>query len=83
VPAADGVELAAVDDLCRLALVARRLGCRVMLLDVDPGLRDLLVLAGVDAILLSDDGPNDPSNGDRDDRPRRPTAMTDRDDRRR
>jgi hypothetical protein len=70
VPAADGVELAAVDDLCRLALVARRLGCRVMLLDVDPGLRDLLVLAGVDAILLSDDGPNDLSNGDRDDRPR-------------
>jgi hypothetical protein len=70
VPAADGVELAAVDDLCRLALVARRLGCRVMLLDVDPGLRDLLVLAGVDAILLSDDGPNDLSHGDRDDRPR-------------
>lgn len=44
--------MAAVDELCRLALAAHRLGCRVQLLDVEPDLRDLLVLAGVDHLLL-------------------------------
>lgn len=44
--------MAAVDELCRLALTAHRLGCRVQLLDVEPDLRDLLVLAGVDHLLL-------------------------------
>ena len=44
----------AVDELCRLALSAGRLGCRVVLVDVDPELRDLLELAGVDEVLLDD-----------------------------
>jgi hypothetical protein len=63
VPAGRGVELDAVDELCRLALVARRLGCRVLLRDVDPALHELLVLAGVDAILLCDE-PDDVLAGD-------------------
>jgi hypothetical protein len=65
-PAADGLELDDVDELCRLALVARRLGCGVMLRDVEPDLRELLVLAGVDGILLNDES-SDPSYGERDD----------------
>jgi hypothetical protein len=40
--------------LCRLALAARRLGCRVRLLDVAPALRDLLVLAGASDLLLDE-----------------------------
>lgn len=47
----DPLDLDAVDELCRLALAAARLGCRVRLVDVDPGLRDLIVLAGVETIL--------------------------------
>ena len=43
-----------VDDLCRLALAASRLGCRVRLDGVDVALRDLLVLAGIDDLLLGD-----------------------------
>ncbi len=46
------LDLAAVDELCRLAVAADRLGCRVLLVDVDPALHDLLVLAGVDELLL-------------------------------
>ena len=45
-------DLGAVDELCRLAVAASRLGCRVVLVDVDPALHDLLVLAGVDEVLL-------------------------------
>lgn len=45
-------DLEAVEELCRLALAAGRLGCRVLLVDVDPALQDLLVLAGVDEVLL-------------------------------
>lgn len=45
-------DVEAVDELCRLALAAGRLGCRVRLVDVDPALHDLLVLAGVDELLL-------------------------------
>lgn len=45
-------DMAAVDELCQLALAAHRLGCRVQLLDVEPDLRDLLELAGVDHLLL-------------------------------
>ena len=44
----------AVDELCRLALAAGRLGCRVLLVDVDPQLRPLLELACVDEVLLAD-----------------------------
>ncbi len=46
------LDLTAVDELCRLAVAADRLGCRVLLVDVDPALHDLLVLAGVDELLL-------------------------------
>lgn len=45
-------DLEAVDELCRLAVAASRLGCRVLLVDVDPALHGLLVLAGVDEMLL-------------------------------
>lgn len=51
----DAKDISAVDELCRLALAASRLGCRVRLVDVDAELRDLLVLAGVDGLLLDDD----------------------------
>jgi anti-anti-sigma regulatory factor len=47
-----GRDVEAVDELCRLALHAARLGCRVLLVDVDPALRDMLELAGVDQLLL-------------------------------
>jgi hypothetical protein len=67
--ASDAVDLDAVDELCRLALSAGRLGCRVRLFDVDPGLRDLIVLAGVDGILLHEPLNPDPTNDDRDDQP--------------
>jgi hypothetical protein len=40
-------DLGAVDDVARLALLARRLGGRVVLSDVSPGLRSLLELAGL------------------------------------
>jgi anti-anti-sigma regulatory factor len=52
-------DLEAVDVLCHLALAARGLGCRVRLLDVEPALRELLVLAGIDEQQLEpldDDG---------------------------
>ena len=45
-------DMAAVDELCRLALAANRLGCRVQLVDVEPCLRELLLLAGVDDLLV-------------------------------
>lgn len=51
-PLPPGLEV--VDELCRLALAAGRLGCRVVLVDVDPALHDLLVLAGIDELLLGD-----------------------------
>ena len=51
-PEAVRPDLEAVDELCRLAVAAGRLGCRVLLVDVDPALHDLLVLAGVDELLL-------------------------------
>lgn len=40
-------DLAAVDELCRLVLVARRLGCTVTFTEVPDELRTLLDLAGV------------------------------------
>lgn len=49
-----GPDVDAVDELCRLALAAGRLGCRVVLVDVEPALRGLLVLAGVDELLLGE-----------------------------
>lgn len=44
-------DLRAVDELCRLAVAARRLGCTVHLAGAGPELRGLLQLAGVDMIL--------------------------------
>jgi hypothetical protein len=44
-------DLRAVDDLCRLAAAARRLGCRAHLVDADADLRALLDLAGVADVL--------------------------------
>lgn len=44
-------DLRAVDDLCRLAVAARRWGCRIHLACADDDLRDLLELAGVDDVL--------------------------------
>lgn len=58
----------AVDELCRLALAAQRLGCQVRLVDVRPELRELLVAAGVEELLI------DPG------RPGSPRAATDRGD---
>ena len=40
-------DLAAVDVLARLALAARRLGCRIRLADADPDLLGLLELVGL------------------------------------
>jgi hypothetical protein len=40
-------DLGAVDDVARLALVARRLGGGIILTDVAPALRSLLELAGL------------------------------------
>jgi hypothetical protein len=45
------LDLRAVDDLCRLAAAARRLGCRAHLVDADADLRALLDLAGVADVL--------------------------------
>ena len=43
-----------MDELCRLALVAGRLGCRVRLEGASDELRGALVLAGVDDLLVAD-----------------------------
>src|SRR5271165_4391233 len=40
-------DLSTVDRVARLALSARRLGCRVVLADVSPALRSLLDLSGL------------------------------------
>ena len=44
-------DLHAVDELCRLAVAARWLGCRLHLADADADLRALIDLAGVDDVL--------------------------------
>jgi ABC-type transporter Mla MlaB component len=46
-------DLQAVDELCRLAVAARRCGCSVHLSGADPRLRELIDLAGVDDVLVS------------------------------
>lgn len=48
-------DLAAVHELCRLALVARRLGCRVRIESAPPELRALLQLGGVGDLVLDPD----------------------------
>lgn len=61
-----GPDVAAVDELCRLALAARRLGCRVQLLDVEPDLRNLLRMAGVDHLLVITDAKSGDTAGEGD-----------------
>jgi anti-anti-sigma regulatory factor len=46
------VDIAAVDWLARLALMARRQGGRIVLRDVPPELRELIDLAGLDEVLF-------------------------------
>lgn len=50
-------DLAAVELLARLTLVARRLGCSVRVERPSPELRELLALTGLDEVLLADPGP--------------------------
>ncbi len=58
------LDLRAVDELCRLALTAQRLGCRVRLDGATTELRDLLDLAGVSGLLLHEQSDTDPSGAD-------------------
>lgn len=58
------IDLDAVDDLCRLSLVAGRLGCRVRLEGASSELCDLLELAGVEEILFSDNVRSSPDRTD-------------------
>jgi hypothetical protein len=46
-------DLREVDELCRLATVARRLGCLVHVVGADDELRELLELSGVADVLLT------------------------------
>lgn len=48
----DPAELALVDLLCRMQLMAMRLGCRIVVVEPTSELRDLIRLAGVDGVLL-------------------------------
>ena len=45
-------DLGAGGELCRLVLAVRRLGCWVLLVDVDPALRELVELVGLADVLL-------------------------------
>ncbi len=46
-------DLSDVEELCRLAGAARRLGCRAHLVGADPDLHSLLELAGVADVLCA------------------------------
>jgi anti-anti-sigma regulatory factor len=48
------VDIATVDWLARLALMARRQGGRIVLRDVSPELRNLIEFAGLGEVLLED-----------------------------
>ena len=58
---AHGPVLADVEELCRLVVVARRLGCRVRIDDVGPELGALIELVGV-ADVISPPGEADRSS---------------------
>lgn len=60
-PVAGRVDMGLVEDLARLQLAARRLGCRIQLRHADPQLSDLLLLSGLADILPPD--PPDPTEG--------------------
>jgi hypothetical protein len=51
-PGGGSAELALVDLLCRMQLMAMRLGCRIVIVEPSAELRDLIHLAGVDDVLL-------------------------------
>ena len=57
----NGPDLRAVDELCRLAVAARRLGCRVHLSGTPAHLRELLDLAGVSDVLSDCPAEMDPT----------------------
>lgn len=45
-----------VDALCRLQLAARRIGCRVLLENASPELRDLIAFMGLTDVLPDESG---------------------------
>jgi hypothetical protein len=47
-------DMRAVEALCELALTARRLGWTIRVVDPSPDLRDLIVFAGLEDVLLGD-----------------------------
>ena len=47
----DRVDLSVVDDLARLQLAARRLGCRILVRSAGPGVLQLLDLAGLAGVV--------------------------------
>jgi ABC-type transporter Mla MlaB component len=53
-PGGRRADLGLIDELARLQLTARRLGCSIRLEQVDPQLRDLLVLSGLAEIVGAD-----------------------------
>ena len=57
-------DLRAVDDLCRLARAAQRLGCTVRLDGATDELRALLDLAGVADVVFETRCSNDPNGAD-------------------
>ena len=50
------MDLATVDALARAALTARRAGARLRVLNASPQLRELIVLAGLEGVLLGRNG---------------------------
>lgn len=56
-------DLATVEELCRMQLVARTLGCRVVVHDASESLRDLITFAGLDHALLPPSA-EEPHDGD-------------------
>jgi hypothetical protein len=53
-PSGDRPDLSVVDDLARLQLAARRIGCLIRLRPASGDLGELLALAGLDQVLLID-----------------------------
>ena len=51
-------DLAAIEELCRLQLAARRLGCRILVHDTNPSLRELIERVGLADVLLHDERPS-------------------------
>jgi len=58
------LDLAVVDQLARLQLAARRLGCSVRLRAADPGLLALLDLVGLAEVLVGDGDSSGEASGE-------------------